>query len=436
MSGKPAARQSDPTSCPLPGHGTNPVATGSPDVIFDGLPAARMWDKTACGGAISGAVSSTVFINGMPAALVGSTSDHGGVIIGGSGTVIIGDTVVLAPVTPPSNLSSAPTTPPMVTVRGVSIPASTMVSHFVAPTQASVPAALPPDPLTAAAQILSDFQNRQSAVRVFNDPANPMGTPTDPFEKSKIIEQLKVRVARAHGQNMTSSTFVPTYPHQSDTSLCGPAAFFYALLMDRPDLYTQAITELWETGETTIGSLHIKPSHGCRNPKNLSYRREGDRVLAIDWISLASLRDSENNLMEYDSPDDQVPGITLPWTIESWFIRAGATEVFSNIQPASISLSGLLELLTYLGSQHHVVSLVSASMVEGGIGAGKNHWIVWEDLPKTSSGAITVTTPANEQITDSRLFSWGSLGHQVTRGFTVRQLLGDVFGGKVFSRIP
>jgi hypothetical protein len=75
-------------------------------------------------------------------------------------------------------------------------------------------------------------------------------------------------------------------------------------------------------------------------------------------------------------------------------------------------------------------------MVEGGIGAGKNHWIVWEDLPKTSSGAITVTTPANEQITDSRLFSWGSLGHQVTRGFTVRQLLGDVFGGKVFSRIP
>jgi uncharacterized Zn-binding protein involved in type VI secretion len=38
----PAARKSDPSSCPVPGHGTNPIATGSPDVFFDGLPAARL----------------------------------------------------------------------------------------------------------------------------------------------------------------------------------------------------------------------------------------------------------------------------------------------------------------------------------------------------------------------------------------------------------
>ena len=94
MSGKPAARQTDPTTCPIPGHGTNPIATGSPNVLFDGLPAARMADTTTCGGSIVGAVSSTVFINGMPATTVGSSSNHGGVIIAGSGTVIIGDTVV------------------------------------------------------------------------------------------------------------------------------------------------------------------------------------------------------------------------------------------------------------------------------------------------------------------------------------------------------
>lgn len=39
MSGKPAARVSDPTACPLPGHGTNPIAAGSGDVFFDGLAA-------------------------------------------------------------------------------------------------------------------------------------------------------------------------------------------------------------------------------------------------------------------------------------------------------------------------------------------------------------------------------------------------------------
>jgi len=97
MSGKPAARVTDPTACPLPGHGTNPIASGSPDVNFDGLPAARMTDKSACGSPITGGVSATVFINGLNAATQGSTGGHGNVIVGGSGTVIIGDTVVVAP---------------------------------------------------------------------------------------------------------------------------------------------------------------------------------------------------------------------------------------------------------------------------------------------------------------------------------------------------
>lgn len=90
MSGKPAARVTDPTACPLPGHGTNPIVSGSPDVFFDGLAAARMTDKSACGSPITGAVSGTVFINGLNAAMLDSTGGHGNVVIGGSGTVIIG----------------------------------------------------------------------------------------------------------------------------------------------------------------------------------------------------------------------------------------------------------------------------------------------------------------------------------------------------------
>jgi len=97
LSGKPAARVTDPTDCPLPGHGTNPIVSGSPNVFFDGLAAARMTDKSACGSPITGAVSGTVFINGLNAATIDSTGGHGNIVIGGSGTVIIGDTVVSAP---------------------------------------------------------------------------------------------------------------------------------------------------------------------------------------------------------------------------------------------------------------------------------------------------------------------------------------------------
>ena len=90
MSGKPAARVSDPTACPIPDHGTNPIAAGSPDVLFDGLSAARQGDPSACGGTLSGAVIANVLINGMAATTVGTVGSHGNVVLGGSGTVIIG----------------------------------------------------------------------------------------------------------------------------------------------------------------------------------------------------------------------------------------------------------------------------------------------------------------------------------------------------------
>ncbi len=68
MSGKPAARLGDPTACPKTGHGDNPIATGSPDVLFDSLPAARLGDATGCGSALSDNLITNVLINGKPAA--------------------------------------------------------------------------------------------------------------------------------------------------------------------------------------------------------------------------------------------------------------------------------------------------------------------------------------------------------------------------------
>ncbi|MCO7610765.1 PAAR domain-containing protein [Pseudomonas chlororaphis] len=97
---KPAARKSDSTLCPVPGHGINFIVEGSPDVIFDGLPAARQGDKCSCGSTLSTGVSSTVFINGRNAAIIDTAGTHGNVIIGGSSTVIIGDSFTPAPFTP------------------------------------------------------------------------------------------------------------------------------------------------------------------------------------------------------------------------------------------------------------------------------------------------------------------------------------------------
>ena len=80
------------------GHGNSPetpIISGSPDVLINGQPAARVGDALAPHSAHPRSItqgSSTVFINGKPAARIGDGIDCGGVIISGSGNVIIGDT--------------------------------------------------------------------------------------------------------------------------------------------------------------------------------------------------------------------------------------------------------------------------------------------------------------------------------------------------------
>jgi uncharacterized Zn-binding protein involved in type VI secretion len=438
MSGKPAARVTDPTSCPMPGHGTNPIVSGSPDVLFDGLAAARHNDQSACGAAIVGGVSATVFINGRNAAVQSSTGDHGSIIVGGSGSVIIGDTVTAAPV---SAVSAMPNlTAAAVPIVAALLPTQSVAAHPASLTSAPTAASFIPTlstPREAAEKILDDFQKAPIKERIFNDPAHPMGTPEDPFEKNKIKEQLAARIARAHGDNVPGQAMLYPYPFQGHTSLCGPATLFYALLMDRPDLYTKAVTELWETGETTIGKLHIKPSHGARNPKKLRNKVEGDRIAAIDWITLASLRDSENLLLDYDSPDDQVSGITLPGKLKEWFKQVGATLLFENVQFSShINQAQLVELFTYLGPHSHVATLIGAGMLDGGDGMMKNHWIAWEQGPTTASGVVTPATVPSMPISSSRIFSWGELKHQLAPGATLQTVLKHLYGGIVFSKIP
>lgn len=101
MAGKPAARVSDTHSCPIPGHGPNSVAVGSPDVLFNGLPAARVGDHSACGGVISEGIP-TILINGRPVGFLGSSTAHGGVIVTGSGDIQVGTDVTVAPFTVPA----------------------------------------------------------------------------------------------------------------------------------------------------------------------------------------------------------------------------------------------------------------------------------------------------------------------------------------------
>lgn len=91
-----AARVGDMHTCPLtptPPHVGGPILPpGAPTVFIEGMPAAVVGSLCTCTGAVDTISngSATVLIGGKPAARMGDPTAHGGTIIAGAATVIIG----------------------------------------------------------------------------------------------------------------------------------------------------------------------------------------------------------------------------------------------------------------------------------------------------------------------------------------------------------
>ena len=79
-----SARLGDKHVCPLPGHGTTPIASASGDININSMSAARVGDTCGCGAVITTGFPS-IILNSRPMAHLGSPTTHGGTIITGSG---------------------------------------------------------------------------------------------------------------------------------------------------------------------------------------------------------------------------------------------------------------------------------------------------------------------------------------------------------------
>ncbi|EKK5245920.1 hypothetical protein ACI00O_001419 [Cronobacter sakazakii] len=261
--------------------------------------------------------------------------------------------------------------------------------------------------------------------RAFIAKEYPVGSPDDPFDKVKIEKQLESRLK------------YNSYPNQGDTSLCGPASFFYCLLLDRPDVYKQAVNELWLYGKTKINTLEISPGDGCRHPKGSFYDVYGERVKGIDGITLASLRDSENSILNYDKIHDQASGITLWEGLTDWFVSAGYEKEFSNVGIFHVNLKDLSVLNEYIKKGCRVVTLISAGMLDGFDSAitAKNHWIVWDGPIKTQHGEIVSLMTDESELVQLELFSWGKVKNQVKQNISLSDVMKSIFGGVVFKAL-
>jgi hypothetical protein len=112
----------------------------------------------------------------------------------------------------------------------------------------------------------------------------------------------------------------PNILNQRNAGICGPIAFLYSLAFDSPAAYAKFAVELYESGKANLGDLTINPSSDCRN-----YSPQPPMSPA-DWLTGASLRDSENWWFNYSSVGDGDGG-TKCYEIANWFGKAGYSDV-------------------------------------------------------------------------------------------------------------
>jgi len=208
-------------------------------------------------------------------------------------------------------------------------------------------------------------------------------------------------------KELEKRAFSPRLIDQSSTPLCGPAAFMFCVANERPEAYVNYVLDLAEKGEGKLGHLLVKPSDACRNSVL------AEKVHPVDWVALASLRDSSNKMLRMKRPSNMVAGITMGGALAAWFTATGwfhgVNHAFYQSSKRQSSFKHLLNI-----NQHghgYICLLIRSAIVSnslmdtgfkklGGSGTPKtflgtpDHWIVldgrlsidqkeylWSDMP-------------------------------------------------------
>lgn len=294
--------------------------------------------------------------------------------------------------------------------------------------------------LTSPAHIQRNRYVMNSSVSVITHPSNvPCVHPTrlinrDLTKMKRIIAEFRKVVLRSgfkpafqlpgtHSLDIVNQleqrASTPWRINQGGASLCGPAAFMYCLAKDAPELYVQYVFDLYVTGQAKINDLVVEPSSACRTANIVATNRNGfesRRIDGVDWVALASLRDSTNRFLRHKSVSSDAAGITMPGALSEWFSAAGYQWVQNNTRTMSaLSAQHFLESAQHYQHNKNVCLFIASKVKKSSftLRAVPNHWVVMSDAVRFSGRATTcvidpVKTAADkEAIPQVGIYHWG-----------------------------
>jgi hypothetical protein len=209
----------------------------------------------------------------------------------------------------------------------------------------------------------------------------------------------------------------PGLLRQGSASLCGPAALLFGIISDNPILYARFATDMFVKGQAKLGRLLIKPGKDVRE-----YTPSG--IDPIDWLTMASIRDSENWFFDYDTADKEFAGMTLPDELATWFRMAGYSDI-RNVTGVVLNEGAktLGEAEELFNKKYRVCLFINTNMLDGKDQAKPSvmvdHWVVLTDEIKRSSGKIKL-----------QVFTYGKGDYQIPQAgdLTLGQFLGNFYG--------
>jgi len=207
------------------------------------------------------------------------------------------------------------------------------------------------------------------------------------LHRATIASELRARVTN------------PSLINQGQAGLCPSAAVVYSLARNNRPEYVKAVTQLYETGRTTIGKWDLVPGADLK-----AYKLPATGGLyEADWIIMSSIRDSENWFIDYQSETDR--GGAWGGEVAAWLRKAGYSDVQEDWNFTMNKTAANLQKADELYSKNYQVCLlIDADLLSGKSAtlSRPNHWVVLASNVRTNFLMPTSNC-------SMRVYTWGSL---------------------------
>jgi hypothetical protein len=145
----------------------------------------------------------------------------------------------------------------------------------------------------------------------------------------------------------------------------------------------------------------------------------------IDWMTMASLRDSENWFLDYDNADKEFAGITLPGELADWFRRAGYSKVEQDANlVATMGQSEIDDANRLHADGYRVCLFIGANMLSSTKlsqhSTTAEHWVVQRRKIEVTGGKVNL-----------KVFTWGDGDYEVPpsgKTLLLADFLGNFYG--------